>query len=290
MDVVETATAAHTKIPILGRKLGLRAGTPGRFCTGRYRFANRTSTEYVPCPTQQLATESGQCQMCADADEFRFAHRSHQGGPEPVALQQYMVQPHWLYVATFADANSKIGTAAESRKKSRIDEQGALVASYVAKARNGYAARGMEDAVTRAMAIPQSMRRGAKVAALLAAMPHSELVRHHHQVVEGAIDYLARSSWARVAELVVEAWRPPPDMDSFVGSLPVRGCTAYPHDLRSGEHGLYIDACVGSIALARIQDAPDAMRFVVDVGALKGLRVVSGDFASPTTGIQGQLF
>ena len=290
LDVVEAATVTHMSVPILHTKLGLRAGTAGRFCTGRYAFTNRTSTRYVPCPTQRLASESGQCQTCADSDEFRFAHRFHQGGPAPVALQRYMAQPHWVYIATFADATSKVGTVAEVRKRSRIDEQGAVVASYVAKANNGRAARGMEDAVTRTLAIRQSIRRDAKVAALVNAVPHGVLVEQHRQMVERAIAFLARSPWAPDAELVVEPWNPPIGMGLAVGLQPAGGWMAYPHDLRTGDHGLYVDACVGSIVLARAEDAPDAMRFVVDIGSLKGLRMISGEFRSPATTIQGQLF
>jgi hypothetical protein len=42
-----------------------------------------------------------------------------------------MSQPHWLYIATFTHAASKVGTVAAPRRKSRLDEQGPLYATYL---------------------------------------------------------------------------------------------------------------------------------------------------------------
>ena len=118
---------------ITGRRLGYQVSGTGRWCTGRYRFADRVRVEAVACPDRAPAEVGGQCAACVGQDDFRFAHQFHSGGHVPDALAAYMAQPHWLYLATFADGTTKVGTAAEPRKRSRLDEQGAVIATYLAQ-------------------------------------------------------------------------------------------------------------------------------------------------------------
>ncbi len=77
-----------------------------------------------------------------------------------------MDQPHWLYLATFADGATKVGTAAEPRKQSRLDEQGALFATYRTKSPNGHAVRHLEDALSHDLHVPQTVRAATKLKAL----------------------------------------------------------------------------------------------------------------------------
>lgn len=152
--------------PVTGRRLGYQVSGTGRWCTGRYRFADRVRVEAVACPDRAPAEAGGQCAACAGRDDFRFAHRFHSGGHVPDALAAYMAQPHWLYLATFADGTTKIGTAADPRKRSRLDEQGALIATYLAQSADGRAVRFLEDALTRRLGLTQTVRAAAKLTAL----------------------------------------------------------------------------------------------------------------------------
>ncbi|MGW7261201.1 hypothetical protein [Streptomyces sp. NPDC054834] len=97
---------------IMGQHLGYQVSGTDRWCTGRYRFADRVRVEAVACPDRAAAEAGGQCAACASRDDFRFAHQFHSGGHVPDALAAYMAQPHWLYLATFADGTTKVGTAA----------------------------------------------------------------------------------------------------------------------------------------------------------------------------------
>ena len=63
----------------------------------------------------------------------------------------------------------------------------------------------------------------------------------------------------------------------------------YPHDLREGEHGFQVDSCSGSHALVRLAPDDDA-RYVLDLSALKGRRVLIGGYTSPAMPLQGSLF
>ncbi len=114
---------------IMNQRLGFAVDT-GRWCTGRYQFADTVRVEALACPDRAPTEQYGQCAGCFHQDEFRFAHQFHQDGNVLEALRQYMDQPHWLYLATFADGATKVGTAAEPRRQSRLDEQGALIATY----------------------------------------------------------------------------------------------------------------------------------------------------------------
>lgn len=288
--VVDVATSETVRVPLRQRRLGIRVGTPGRFCVGRYGFGDRMDTRHVPCPGHRFAAEGDQCLECVAQDEFRFAHHFHVGGYAPAALTAYMSQPHWVYVATFADAISKVGTAADGRRKSRLDEQGAVMAAYVAWTPDGRAARMLEDAVTRELALPQSRRTAAKMAALAAPAPRAHILSHHEQVVARTAALVREMCRSIEAVSVSDVWLPPADVKMFLGDALAGSRAPYPHDLTSGDHGFHVEACIGSATLVRIEPSEDAIRCVVDLGALKGARVVAGDFVSRESVVQASLF
>jgi hypothetical protein len=69
LDVVDVASDVSPAVALRGRRLGLRAGTSGRHCTGRYAFVGHTTTGHVPCPTQEPAARAAQCPRCASAPD-----------------------------------------------------------------------------------------------------------------------------------------------------------------------------------------------------------------------------
>jgi hypothetical protein len=291
LDVVEIATGAAMQIPLMGRRLGLRSATPGRYCTGRYAFVNDTATEHVPCPEQRLAESGGQCPRCASRDEFRLVHHMHRAGQVSPALVRYMAQPHWVYIATFADAAGKVGTAADLRKKSRIDEQGAVMATYVARTSGGRDARNVEDAMTDVLAVAQTRRRSAKVAALASPSPREVVLADHVRMVDRAAELVEGISIGNAGVTAQrEAWVVPAETQRFVMAPRSEGRVPYPHDLLAGEHGFYVEACAGQAILARTKSSEDEVRYVVDIGALKGSRVIAGSFVSPQSIVQSALF
>ncbi|MEU5898754.1 DUF2797 domain-containing protein [Streptomyces venezuelae] len=269
----------------MSRRLGYRVSGTGRWCTGRYRFADRVRVEAIACPDQAPAEAGGQCAACTGRDDFRFAHRFHDGGHVPDALASYMAQPHWLYLATFADGTTKIGTAAEPRKRSRLDEQGALIATYLTRSGDGRAVRFLEDALTRRLGLTQTVRASAKLAALAALRDLAPAHAAHQQ-------HLARATEALNALDVPaspEPWTPP-----GVGDLlrtPDAGRALYPHDPRSGEHGLTVLSCLGSQVLATLDGDGEQLPHLLDLGALKGRRIILGaKFSSPPGAVQSALF
>ncbi|WP_326644655.1 DUF2797 domain-containing protein [Streptosporangium sp. NBC_01755] len=268
---------------IMHQRLGFQVTGTGRWCTGRYRFADTVRVEALACPDRAPAEQSGQCTRCAGRDDFRSAHQFHQGSHAPEALVRYMDQPHWLYLATFADGTTKVGTAAEPRKRSRLDEQGALFATYLTKSPDGRAVRHLEDALTHRLQLPQTVRAAAKLQALVGLTDLSTPRAAHEQHVARASDTLADMS----TPSVLEAWTPPAEGDRLRTASRERAL--YPHDLREGKHGFTPVSCVGSQVLA-VLDHNDAMGYLLDLGALKGRRITLGPFSSPSAAIQTSLF
>ncbi|MEV4333495.1 DUF2797 domain-containing protein [Streptomyces sp. NPDC049597] len=266
----------------MNQRLGFQVSGTGRWCTGRYRFADTVHVEPLACPDRATAVQSGQCARCSGQDDFRFAHQVHQGGHAPQALIRYMDQPHWLYLATFADGTTKVGTAAEPRKRSRLDEQGALFATYLAKTADGRAVRHLEDALTRRLQVPQTVRAAAKLRALAELRDLSAARTAHHKDVARAARALAEMNVAAVQE----AWAAPAAGDRLRTAAGER--VLYPHDVREGEHGFTTVSCVGSQALAVLDD--DDPGYLLDLGALKGRRITLGHFTSPDTAVQASLF
>lgn len=267
---------------IMNQHLGYQTGT-GRWCTGRYQFADTVRVEAVVCPDRAPAEQGGQCTRCVGQDDFRFAHQVHHGGHVPEAVRRYVDQPHWLYLATFADGTTKVGTAAEPRKRSRLDEQGAMFATYLAKVDDGRAVRHLEDALTRRIGVPQTVRAAAKLQALADVRDLSTARAAHEKGVARAAEALTDMD----IPAVLEAWAPPAEGERL--RSPGGERALYPHDLREGEHGFTPLSCVGSHVLA-VLDSDEGMAYLLDLGALKGCRIVLGPFSSPGTAVQSALF
>jgi hypothetical protein len=281
--LADTSTATLAAVDVMGLRIGVKAAGPGRFCTGRYGFAGTFRVEPLPCPQQAQAGSGGQCATCLERDEFRFAHHAHRGGPAPAALTAYLDQPHLLYVATFAHAASKVGTAAAPRRASRLDEQGPMHATYLVRARDGRAVRVLEDTLSRDIGLAQAIRGSAKLAGL--ADPDPRRTRAAH---DAAVNRALAALTARGISPDPEEWTPPAPGAEL--RSPQQGERAiYPHDLRGGEHGFQVDSCSGSYALVRVAPGDD-IRYVLDLNALKGRRVLVGGYSSPATALQGSLF
>ncbi|UJW32659.1 DUF2797 domain-containing protein [Saccharothrix sp. AJ9571] len=271
---------------IMNQRLGFAVGR-GRWCTGQYRFADTVRVEALACPDRAPAEQSDQCARCLRQDEFRFAHQFHQDGNVPAALRQYMDQPHWLYLATFADGITKVGTAAEPRKQSRLDEQGALIATYLTKSPDGRAVRHLEDALARGLQVPQTVRASTKLKALANLTDLSAASETHDHHVARAADALA----AMDTPATLEEWAPPAEGDRMRVAGGVR--VLYPHDLGGGEHGFTVVSCVGTQVLAVLDgdvEGADGVDYVLDLGTLKGRRITLGPFTSPVVAFQDSLF
>lgn len=303
----DTATGVRVLAPLVGAPVGLRVDSDGRRCLGRLSVSGPVKGA-VPCPDRAGATTGTQCAECAVRDEFRFAHHAHRGGHVPPELGRYLEQPHWVYVATFADTTSKVGTAADPRKLERLDEQGAVRATYVARVSDGLLARVFEDAVTSSARLSQVKHRTAKTAALTAPASLVDIDAAHAAAVTRAGLVLAGERDRSGVSLPGEEWLPPEISSGFFERVPLGGWARHPHVLHEGEHGFTVHAVVGSVVLASLEAGPAATadandragggrgrgeelpRYVLDLAELRGRRVTLGAYRSVETLFQSSLF
>lgn len=278
------STAASLSASALPLFLGIRVhGVPGqRYCLGYSQVLGPTERNSFACPTQTTAERGYQCGPCFARDDFRFMHDVHRSGVAPVGLAAYLAQEHWLYVATFADGTTKVGTASHRSKWTRLAEQGAVVARYVAQASDGRVVRVLEDAVTRHAGLPQAVRSAAKIAGIARALPPAALDATNAEHASAVRELLRQGVEIDGFREVEEQWEAP---DSWEQALSARA-PVYAPSLEVGEHGGDIMAVLGQAALIEL---PEGL-FLMDLSRLRGKRVEFGDFRSPPMAIQDELF
>ncbi|CAN7477579.1 DUF2797 domain-containing protein [Arthrobacter sp. LjRoot14] len=268
-----------------GSRLGFRVAAEGKFCLGHHKVHGPADRDHVLCPAKAPAVRGSQCERCFVVDDSRLIHDFHRGGGVPPGLRAYLMQQHWLYVATFANGASKVGTASNLRKWNRLAEQGAVAARYIARTDDGRVVRILEDMLTRDAGLPQQVRSAAKAAALAAPAPAVELDALNRQLAGDARALLVRAG-GEGFEVVDEQWVRP--------GLADRACAAavrhaYPQDLGSGAHGFRIAALSGSVAVAAL--AGTELEFVVNLGQLKARSVELGEhYTSEVPAVQESLF
>ncbi len=267
-------------------RLGFRviSGSGKRYCLGHYKVTDHCSREHFTCPDHSLAERGYQCGPCFARDDLRYMHDIHRSGIAPEGLKKYLAQPHWLYVATFGNGATKIGTASDLRKWGRLAEQGAIVARYVALARDGRIVRVLEDAVTADVGLQQAVRSAAKVASLASPRALKELVAINADAAASVRTMLASSVDLDGFDVVDEQWEAPPPV-AFVLETP--GLQVYPQ-VDGGDHGFLIQAVVGSTAMVRLDGTETD--FLVDLSCLKGLLIEPGEFSSTVPDVQELLF
>lgn len=275
------ARAGDVRLPLVGARLGVRV-EQARWCTGHLAVSGAWKGRR-PCPGDAAASTGRQCPSCADADVFRFAHTAHRTGYTPPALASYLAQPHWVYLATFADGTTKVGTAADSRRTERLDEQGPTVATFIARCRDGHTARVLEDAITAHAGLPQTMRAATKTRSHTSPVPFDQLRVRHAAATRAAGPLTGQVPGC---EPVTAPWDPPRASRLLLHQQ--ARALAYPHPLTSGEHGLVFDAVAGPVALART--GPDGPPVVVNLAELTGHRIQLGAFTSPPFEVQAPLF
>ncbi|WP_194265957.1 DUF2797 domain-containing protein [Arthrobacter yangruifuii] len=254
-----------------------------KFCLGSWQVNDDGVQSHTPCPGQAPAERGYQCSSCFIRDEVRGIHNSHRVDSIPDALRRYLDQPHWLYVATFADGSTKVGTAADGRKRLRLVEQGAVCARYVARAGDGLIVRVLEDAVTAVVGLQQAVRAGTKTAALTRPLAAGTLDARNAEAAESVRSMLADTGITGFRP-VDEVWEPPAQFATVLDT----SCELYPCDPASGEHGMVIQAVLGATALVRV-DGEETL-FAADLSRLKGRRLQYGPFRTAVPALQAALF
>ena len=116
------------------------------------------------------------------------------------------------------------------------------------------------------------------------------MAARHLETVAQASRLLADTVWGPGLTVVHEDWVPPAATGALRDPPPRGSWVPYPHDLTVGAHGLLVEACAGAVALARTETGSDAVRYVVDLSRLKGVRLTLGAQRSPAAEVQEAMF
>ncbi|MBO3681844.1 hypothetical protein [Streptomyces sp. NEAU-YJ-81] len=129
------------------------------------------------------------------------------------------------------------------------------------------------------------MRAAAKLTALAELRDLAPASAAHQQHVDRATAALSGLN----VPATPEPWTPPGEGDLL--RTPETGRALYPHDTRSGEHGLTVFSCLGSQVLATLDCDGKQLPYLLDLGTLKGRRIALGaQFSSPPAAVQSTLF
>ena len=274
------------------QSVGLKFQVVGdlRHCTGYYKWAADGSFSRRTCEERNAAASGGQCRFCKDRDESRFIHAAHRGAWAPEAVKLYLDQPHWLYVALFADGSSKVGTAADSRKYVRLAEQGAVVATFIGRFPDGRRVRLAEDGISRLCGVPQNIRAEAKVRGWLAPLPKEELVKRRERLVSSIEPLLGGLCGPLDATSTREHWVCNASELFHVASGPHR--MRYPNDLSTGAVNLTVLDVCGDVALCCVaaEHGLETDEYLVDLRQLRGVRVRFGEHEVALPPVQSALF
>ena len=239
--------------------------TTRRWCSGYAQaLTEETGFRRVPCPEHATIDKGKQCARCAARDEFSAMHGIHRGLPLPPAAEPYAALEHWLYIATFPDGTSKVGTASALSRPRRLDEQAVACATYVAHAHNGRQVRVLEDMVSAEAQLVQVKQNAAKYRAWTNPLPAPDLKRAHEQAVSLATWTLQEAALFEDAldeeQIIAESWVPSKPMARAYASLRAEDrepLSAYPSVLDAA-HGFHVLGAAGKFVVAHFGDLHQA--------------------------------
>lgn len=251
--------------------LSYRSAAPGfRRCCGYIDLSTAPLT-HVPCDGSRRIPKGTQCSACRAAEGFVAAHHAHLGAALSPHVRAYLDQPHWLYLAVFADRSCKVGTVAASRQHARLAEQGAYAACFVARAADGIAVRRAEAAVAGHFGLRQAVPTSWKLRALQGSVDAGAATARLSELADAVTAFLGEFSAGDLAVTVLSEsapWHRPACATALFDLAPL---TRFPHDLTTGAHTLFPVAASGSImAVTGAVDGLNADLWAVNLAVLKG--------------------
>ena len=294
------------RIPLTpGAFLGLRlladtAGEHLRYCAGYFASGpsgentntpNTGAPRRVPCPEGARIHGGKQCERCAARDEFTALHTAHlHPGTLTPGMRAYAATPHRLYIATFPDGTSKVGTSSQASTPRRLDEQAPAVATYIAQAPDGLSVREAEDAVTRIGGVPQVKQTPSKYRAWLNPLPNSTIRSAHQETMKTAREALTHAQLRAPLTPLNEPWEPSPAMARPYAALRAGSpepLGQFPSILSTGTAGFYCTGAAGKFMTAHTGDPAAAL--LVNTAEIDNLAITVNHDIS-TVNIQTALF
>lgn len=236
--------------------------TPTRFCNG-YSQAKEEGIGFThtPCPEGSSLTKGKQCDRCLARDDFSAMHSIHRGATVTGAAAAYADLEHWLYIATFPDGTSKVGTSSLHSKPRRLDEQAVACATYIAHATDGRQVRIWEDLVSQEAGLVQIKQVKAKFKAWSNPLPATHIKEAHDKAVQLATWALQEAAlfedFIDEEQIIAEPWEPSLPMHRAYEALTTepKPLTGFP-SLTQHSAGFYTLGATGKFLIAHLGD-PD---------------------------------
>lgn len=219
-----------------------------RFCCGWFDSSAPEGMAHRVCKYWRLAP-SGQCASCRAMEGFTPLYGAGTDPAKlPAVVRDYALQPHWLYVAMFADGTGKIGTAAESRRGVRLVEQGAIAARYIARARDGLSARQAERVLAHQLGLAQAVRQRRKLKSLGTHVTSDAIDRRLENLMDSRWDEIVATLRKSTVEPLEkpEAWMSPESTKEILERTPIPVAEV---PLNSGVHRVSVAGVLGSIII-----------------------------------------
>lgn len=268
-----------------------------KYCSGYARAMEKeTGFETVPCPEHALIEKGKQCARCEARDEFSAMHGIHRGARLAPAAQAYADLEHWLYIATFPDGTSKVGTSSLFSKPRRLDEQAVALATYVAHAKDGAQVRVWEDLVSKEAGLVQGKLVSAKFKAWTNPRSTADIKAEHKKAVSLANWALMEASLDAFdavideEQMIDEPWVPSPAMEQAYESIldeSAQSLPAYP-SLWNAANGFHVVGATGKFLVAHFGD-PE-VKFLLNLADLTNRVMLPHWDVSAQPDVQSSLF
>ena len=182
-DVPDAGVPTRYELPLFNSTFTMQR-LKRQVCIGRYDL--RTSY-HEPCPhIRPLEGKEPHCPACLKAIGFAPAFYNLSRDQLSPQQREYNDTPHVVYLAWFGKSLIKVGTSSEERKIDRWLEQGALGASVIFQTADAYAARKLEEQVSREFGFSETVSYAQKVRNLFPA-PDLELCRSELEIARWTI-------------------------------------------------------------------------------------------------------
>lgn len=251
------------------RRLRLQVGEH-KFCLGYVTMNADGSRNSMPCPKDRAVRTGSQCEGCRRRDQTKFMHHFHKTGEAPAGLRKYLEQPHFLYIASFAHGVTKVGTTSTQSRWSRLAQQGAVIARYIAGAPDGAAVRVIEDLVTEHVGLSQQVRQKSKIKGLTSwEMNLAQLDEINTEKANAAREFLSsqRSLQAYGIELLDELWQQPDFARPVVSAWDSQVLHPWTDSIADSTLTFRLRGVLGQSLL--VDQGPDSTLRIIDAAELK---------------------
>ncbi|WP_334123927.1 DUF2797 domain-containing protein [Glutamicibacter sp.] len=242
----------NTEYLELNRSLNLEVGDL-KFCLGYITMNRDGSRNVLPCPKNKALRTGTQCESCRRLDHSKFMHHFHKTGEAPEGMRKYLEQPHFLYIASFAHGATKVGTTSTQSQWTRLAQQGAVIARYIARANDGTAIRVLEDLVTEHVGLSQQVRQKSKIKGLVGwELDYQQLDVTNEQAANQARDFLAtqRGLENYGVQLLDQLWEQPSFARPVIDAWNTRSLHAWSSTVAGSRHKLRIRGVLGQSVMA----------------------------------------